>query len=330
MFKILFLFSSLFSIFATVNSNDEWKQFTNFQYNFNKKYESLEELETRFQIFSSNLKSIISHNLDHKQNFTMGVNQFTDLTSQEFKSIYASGLKSSVGLYGCIPFAGSASGAPVSIDWRAKGAVTSVKDQGYCGSCWTFSSTGAVEGIWAISTGKLIDLSEEQLVDCAGIKYGSMGCNGGQMDGAFKYIIENGQCSMASYPYTSGNGQSGPCKSCSSVAHISFCSDVKPNDQISLKAAVAKQPVSIALSADSRYFQSYTSGIVTSPDCYTTLDHGVLITGYGEENGLKYWTVKNSWSETWGEKGYIRIARSDSTNDMGICGVAAQPSFPSV
>ena len=311
--------------------DDEWKQFSNFQERFSKRYETLQELESRFQIFTSNLKNIILHNLDYRQNFTMGINQFTDLTPEEFKAKYVGGLKTEVGSYGCKSFSSDAVEAPASIDWRTNGAVTSVKDQGQCGSCWTFSATGAIEGAWAVSKGQLIDLSEEQLVECAtGMQYGSHGCSGGQMEGAFKYVIEHGQCALSAYPYTSGNGQSGSCQSCQPVAHVSSCSDVNPNDQISLKAAVAQQPVAIAIEADTRYFQSYSSGVLTSSSCGTTLDHGVLIVGYGTENGIDYWLVKNSWSTTWGDKGYVKIARSDSTNDAGICGIAMDPSFPSV
>ena len=305
----------------------EWKEFTNFQERFSKKYLSLEEMEARFSVFRENFRNIKQHNNDLTQNFTMGVNQFTDLTPEEFKAQMIRGLKAPVGSFGCGTFSNSASGAPASIDWRTKGAVTTVKDQGQCGSCWTFSSTGAMEGAWAIAKGQLIDLAEQELVDCAGLKYGSMGCNGGQMEGAFKFIIENGQCAASSYPYTAKDGT---CHSCSAVAHATSCSDVKPNDQLSLKAAVAKQPVAVAIEADTKYFQSYSGGVLTSSSCGTSLDHGVLAVGYGEENGQKYWLVKNSWGTSWGEQGYVKIGRSESTNDAGICGIAMDPSFPTV
>ena len=314
----------------------EWSQFTEFQTKFNKVYETFEEVEARFSIFRENLRGIISHNMISNRTFSMGVNQFTDLTPAEFKDKYITGLqgRNSLGAYGCKAFSSNAAGAPASIDWREKGAVTSVKDQGQCGSCWTFSSTGAIEGAWAISKGQLIDLSEEQLVDCATgyVTYGSNGCNGGSMDGAFKYVTQYGQCSASSYPYTAGTTmKAGACQKCTPVAHISSCSDVKVNDQISLKGAIAMQPVSVAIEADQRYFQSYSSGILTdATKCGVNLDHGVLATGYGEENGVKYWLVKNSWGESWGEQGYVKIARSDSTNDPGVCGIAMMASFPTV
>jgi KDEL-tailed cysteine endopeptidase len=325
----LFAITCLYKSTAVEMTNDVWSDFNNFRERFNKVYTSVEEFESRFSIFKDNLKLINDHN--QNLNFSLGINQFTDLTNEEFKSIYVTGIKNEVGSFGCEAFSSVSSG-PDTFDWRSYNAVTSVKDQGQCGSCWAFSSTGAIESAWAISNDKLVDLSEQQLVDCAtGFAYGSHGCNGGQMDGGFKYVINNGICSYDDYKYTSGNTKSsGSCQSCETEATISNCYDVKSKDQISLKGAVHKTPVSIAIEADTKYFQSYTSGILDASTCGTNLDHGVLIVGYGEENGKKYWIVKNSWGESWGENGYVRILRSDSTNDPGICGIAMQPSFPVV
>jgi len=307
--------------------NDYFGRFTAFLEKFNKKYESLKEFEERFSIFKDNVETIIQHNAVKGGNFTMAINQFTDLTPSEFKEKYVGGYKSlekSV----CRGFVNTETitSFPKSIDWRENGAVTPVKDQGQCGSCWAFSTTGAVEGAWAIKTGKLVSLSEQQLVDCSK-KYGNFGCNGGLMDNAFTYIIDNGICQENSYVYTASSGS---CQQCTSVASLSECKDVLQNDQIGLMAAVAKGPVSIAIEADTRIFQSYSGGVITSSSCGTNLDHGVLIVGYGLENGIEYWLVKNSWGTTWGDNGYVKIARSESENDPGICGVAMQPSFPIV
>ena len=332
-----------------VFDDDSRNDFFDFIYwvnKFKKSYFTKQEAGDRFHIFRQNLRNIMMHNMDFNQNFTMGLNHFSDLTADEFKEMYVSGfynndnantnaavVRDTVGSYGCktYTYSGSTTSLPDAVDWRSS-AVTSVKDQGQCGSCWTFSSTGASEGAWAIATGQLIDLSEQQLVDCAtGVAYGSHGCNGGQMEGADKYLIANGQCSLASYPYTSGTTMTeGTCNRCSAIAHFTSCADVKPNDQVSLKAAVFKQPVSVAIEADTRYFQSYSGGILDAATCGTTLDHGVLVVGYGVDNGKKYWNVKNSWSSSWGEKGYVRILRSDSTNDAGICGIAMDPSYITV
>lgn len=315
--------------------NDEsfhWTEFSTFREKFNKRYSNLQELETRFAIFKKNLITILEHNSDFTQNFTMGINQFTDLTNEEFKkNIIGEGVKTNLkaGSFGCKSFVSTASGAPNSIDWRNMGVVNPVRDQGQCGSCWAFATTANAESAWALSKGQLLDLSEEYLVDCAsGVGYYNMGCNGGNPDSSFKYMINNGQCFESSYPYTAGiTKTASTCHTCTSVAKFSSCYDVKPNDQVSLKGAVAKQPVVIAIEADTKYFQSYSGGILTSTSCGQNLDHAVIITSYGEENGVKYWTVRNSWGPTWGEQGYVRILRSESTNDAGICGIASQPSF---
>lgn len=326
---MLFQILSFISSSLLVSSIDtHWISFSNFQFKFNKKYENLEELKNRFEIFRENNIEIYNHNMNENKTFILGINQFSDLTREEFVNYYVNGLNNYQS-YKCGTYTASSNVLlPSFVDWRQKGAVSSVKDQGQCGSCWTFSSTGAIEGSWAITKGQLFDLAEQQLVDCAqGFKYGSHGCNGGQMEGAFKYVIENGQCEENSYPYTAKDGT---CQKCQSSVSMTTCYDVKPNDQLSLKAAVSRQPVSVAIEADTFYFQSYSSGVLTSDKCGTKLDHGVLVVGYGTENGNDYWLVKNSWGTSWGDEGYVKIGRSDSTNEPGICGIAIQPSYPVV
>jgi hypothetical protein len=208
------------------------------------------------------------------------------------------------------------------MDWVAEGAVTPVKNQGQCGSCWAFSTTGSVEGAYFVAIGKLVSLSEEDLVQCD--HGGDQGCQGGLMDNAFKWIEQNGLCSEGDYPYSSGGGTAGTCKtSCSPVVTVTGFTDVPPKDEKALLLAVAKQPVSVAIEADKSAFQLYNSGVLDSTSCGTQLDHGVLIVGYGTDGGKDYWKVKNSWGATWGESGYLRMVR-----DKNMCGIAQQPSYP--
>lgn len=341
MFQLLFLFmlsSNALNLRGDEWLSDEWSRFTQYQKDFKKNYASLDELEVRYHYFKNTLFTIANHNLDKTQTFKMGINQFSDLSPEEFQMKYLGSFKQSnntglsIGAAACSKFAGTPGKMlPNAVDWTVLGKTTAVKDQGYCGSCWSFSAAEAIESAWAIRKGQLLTLSEQQLVDCSK-KYGNMGCNGGLMDSAFHYVMDNGLCLESAYPYTSGKSSAaGTCQTtCSPAVTISGCADTTPNNQITLKEAVSNGPVSIAIQADSKIFQSYTSGIITGTSCGQTLDHGVVITGYGLENSIMYWKVRNSWSASWGEAGYVRIERSEKTNDAGTCGIAMQPSFPIV
>jgi C1A family cysteine protease len=216
---------------------------------------------------------------------------------------------------------------PESLDWCELGACSPVKDQGQCGSCWAFSTTGSIEGAYYLKNKELVSFSEQQLVDCS---TENAGCNGGLMDYAFDWVENNALCSETDYPYMA---QDSFCKgTCKGVTKISSFVDVLPNFEPALLSAIAITPVSVAIEADQSVFQFYRSGVISTKSCGTNLDHGVLLTGYGTDltTGLDYWKVKNSWGSGWGDNGFVLLQRNMNATlgQKGTCGISAMASYP--
>ncbi|XP_042407471.1 thiol protease SEN102-like [Zingiber officinale] len=287
----------------------------------------LEDKQRRFNVFKENAKYIHEINkMDRPYKLTL--NKFGDLTRDEFRSTFAG---SKIDHHRM--FRGSRQGkfmyenadVPPSIDWRQRGAVTQVKNQLQCGSCWAFSAVAAVEGIHQIATKHLVSLSEQELIDCD-TKYDE-GCNGGLMEHAFEFIHEKGITTEANYPYVGKDGRACNVEKHSQVVAISGY-EVVPSSDTSLMKAVSRQPVSVAIEASSRDFIFYSEGVYDG-ECGTYLDHGVAAVGYGEtKDGQQYWIVKNSWGPGWGEKGYVRMAINSTKYPFGICGIEMMASYP--
>jgi len=314
---------------ATIDIPDSsWEDFKE---RFDKSYASSEEEAYRRGIFRKNLEFMQTEN-SKQVGYFLGVNQFADLLTREWASRFF-GMVKPRQPYGDVPYLGrhrpSNITLPSSIDWMEKGAVTRIKDQGSCGSCWAFSTTGSLEGAYEIVTGKLISLSEQQLVDCTS-SFGEGGCGGGLMDSAFKYAQQTAMCTESSYPY---RGVDGTCHASGCITGIprgdvTGYRDVSTDSAHALMSAVAQQPVSIAIEADKPVFQHYSGGVLSGM-CGANLDHGVLVVGYGTDpSGGDYWKVKNSWGKTWGINGYVLLKRGK--HGAGECGILKQPSYPVV
>jgi hypothetical protein len=320
---------------AAVFKEEEYQfLFSKFMGQYNKKY-TADNFFFRYTVFKANMDKVF---LGNKQGFsyTMGMNEMGDMTHEEFKATKLGYNRIDRSYLRSKNTAGvSAAGKPAcpaptttatSVDWETAGAVTPIKNQGQCGSCWSFSTTGAVEGDVFIEAGVLTSLSEQQLVDCSTAQ-GNQGCNGGLMDQAFQYIISNGGLTTEDgYPYTA----TGP-NTCSVTTPLastitSYC-DVS-GGETGLMNAVAQQPVSVAIEADQACFQFYSSGVMSDASCGTNLDHGVLAVGFGTQSGKKFWKVKNSWGASWGMEGYILLGRQVAGQPNGVCGIAMEPSFP--
>ena len=328
--KYLLFLLPLISAASLLDRFENWVSL--FKVHFRDEVHFLEMYKT----WSSNDKFIEETN-SKNLTFQLGHNQFSGMDENQFRQYlgYFSELKSDVAHEPQQIVELTA--LPNSVDWNERGAVTGVKDQGQCGSCWSFSTTGALEGAYFNKYGILESFSEQQLVDCDTLRNGGRdhGCKGGLMDNAFSWIQKNGGlCEEEAYPYVSGETKDADtCQTkCSVVSKSKITSivDVTPSSENAFMTALSKQPLAIAIEADQREFQLYKSGVFTGT-CGTKLDHGVLAVGYGTLNGADYYLVKNSWSEAWGANGFIMLGRgSEYNNGDGQCGLLLQASYPIV
>ncbi|KAL5707550.1 hypothetical protein ACHQM5_018440 [Ranunculus cassubicifolius] len=299
-----------------------------------KVYKHEADMKHRFQTFRTNLRFVLEKNNmkiksdSSSSSHVVGLNKFADISNEEFRQVYLSKVKKSTVLVSnkekkiltC-------NNAPSTLDWRTKGVVTGVKDQGQCGSCWAFSSIGAIEAVNAIVTGELISLSEQELVDCDMM---DDGCNGGFMDTAFQWVIGNGGINTESeYPYTGVDQSCKIAKEQVKVVSIDSYEDVSPDEESVLVCALLTQPITVGIDGGAHDFQLYTGGVY-SGECSSNPDdinHAVLVVGYGSEGDEEYWIAKNSWGTSWGMEGYIYIKKNTSL-EYGVCAINAMASYP--
>lgn len=312
---------------------EEWESFKS---EHSKAYNSEIEEKFRMKIYMDNKHKIAKHNSNYGKNhvsYKLMMNKYGDMLHHEFVNIM-NGFNKSINHVDKPLFTGAMFIEPAnvkipeSVDWRDAGAVTPVKDQGQCGSCWSFSATGGLEGQHFRATGSLVSLSEQNLIDCSE-KYGNKGCMGGSITAAYQYVKQNhGIDKENTYPYEAENDKCRYNPKNSGASDVGYI-NIPENDEESLKKAVATiGPISVAIDSSHETFQFYSDGIYYESECSSEdLDHAVLVVGYGtDENGDDYWLVKNSWGTTWGDKGYIKMARNKNNN----CGIASSAVYPLV
>jgi len=332
--KTSFAVASLIAASQAMVGTHEFR-FMEYVAKHNKAYKTVEEFNMRFENYMAIDAEIeaINHP-DSGETHTAAHNKFSDWTREEYRAI--------LGLRNMTPPAkkNDVHEAPEgfvpngqTVNWVTKGNVWGVKDQGQCGSCWSFSTTGALQSAWSIKTGQAPpSLSEQQLVDCSH-SYGNDGCMGGWYYYAWEYLSVNVSMFDQYYPYTSGTtGHKTACAYNAADGSIMTSSssnytDVAANTS-AIMSALNKQPVSVAVEADTATFQTYSSGIITSSKCGTNIDHAITAVGYGTNDaGVSYYIVQNSWGTGWGDQGYVAIG---AAGGAGICGINQYVAYPNV
>ncbi|XP_055372843.1 procathepsin L-like [Condylostylus longicornis] len=314
------------------------KTFADFVAQTGKKYATEAEKTLREGIFKQSLEKIDKHNADFtsgKSSYELGINPFGDLKLNEFVSGMTGRRKHTE--RGSATTHKNQAGPPATVavpdcfDWREKGGVTEVKFQGLeCGACWSFAVTGAIEGHWFAKNGELVSLSEQNLIDCAvEDPYGNTGCDGGFQDYGFDYVLDNrGIAAETKYPYVEETGKQCLYNETIKAASITGYSMIEPGNEEKMKQIIAtKGPLACSVNAGEDSFQLYKSGIYEDQKCNEgEVNHSILVVGYGTENGRDYWIIKNSWTNKWGEGGFMKLPR----NANSFCGIASECSFPIV
>jgi len=315
-------FFALLALVAVASAHDQaWEDY---KLEFNKVY-TPEEEAMRYANWKKDSEEVDLHNAMYGEEYKKGVNQFSDLTDEEFAEYYLTGYRMADKPDNATIFVPSNEPIPNDVDWRNQGMVTQVKNQGRCGSCYSFSATGALEGAWKKARGSLPNLSEQQIVDCSG-RYGNHGCQGGRFQSSWQYLTSaGGDEGEYAYPYTARQGY---CRFDRGQVQATVSSYQNIRGESSLTQALGSiGPVSVAIDASPRSFRQYRGGVYYDPRCSSTrMNHAVLAVGYGSEGGRAYYLVKNSWSTQWGAGGYIKMAR----NRGNLCGIASDPAYPIV
>ena len=323
--KLLGVLAATTTALSAKDLFEQWKT-ENF-----KKYQSPKEEQLRFNQWLKNKDFVDQHMLEYaagKHTYTVGMNEFADLSGAEFANLYLSKVRGSHPPMCTYSSIAANSSVPTSVDWRDSGAVTAIKNQGQCGSCWAFSAIASLEAQWFLSgSGPLTSFSEQQLVDCSR-DWDTFGCQGGLQDSAFTYIHDiGGVQTEADYPYTATEGTCAFDKS-KIAGHLSSCQYLRYGDEGALQNAVAQiGPIAVGIDSSHASFMLYKDGVYYEPNCSQQyLDHGVTVVGYGSDNGSDYFLVKNSWGPGWGSRGYIKMARNRDNN----CGIATVAFFPQI
>jgi len=326
--RVLFALALLIAVAFAARTEKEYRDAFTAWMRENKMSYASSEFHSRYRKFKTNLDFVEAFNAQ-KHTFTVATNKFAALSNAEYNKIY-NGFRAPAGYnFHSMPAVKSHVKLPDTFDWRTQGAVTGVKNQAQCGSCWAFSTTGSMEGCHKLTGGTLVSLSEQNLMDCSWSQ-GNQGCNGGLMTSSMDYIIANGGIDTeSSYPYTAESSQNCQYSASNKGSTLGSYTNIQSGSETDLQNKVSTGPTSVAIDASQSSFQMYSGGVYQDPSCSSSqLDHGVLAIGWGTDSGTDYWLVKNSWGTDWGMSGFIEMLR-DTVSNGNMCGIATMATIPS-